>query len=382
MDTAGWREATLLQVLMRERRLTREQTLEVLDRRARTMGIHDFALSLRQLDRWLAQDVGDPRAVRCRVAEAEFGYRIERLLSAEHAPGPAGPAGTAAASPLEHFGSIVDHLAQIDHQTGARSALGAGSAVCRSVLASADRSRSGDRDECLRLAARCAELVGWFHQDVGSLAKAQQWTARAFDLADAVDAEELIPYVLMRRSVIAAELGRADEALLLAESSLRKSRHGTDRSLAFRQVAAARAMKGDASAFEAAVESSIDAITPVSDGTELAPYCTAAYLRSEAGSAALVLGNVELAIDFLEPAVSNWPSGQQRDRAICLARLALAHARRGDLDSAQNVATTASEAAFDCGSTRFTRTLRTTIEVIREKGGGHLAVELADTHPL
>ena len=75
-ETAGVREATLLQVLMRERRLTREQTIEVLERRARAMGIHDFALSLRQLDRWLAQEVGDPRSARCRVAEAEFGHRI------------------------------------------------------------------------------------------------------------------------------------------------------------------------------------------------------------------------------------------------------------------------------------------------------------------
>lgn len=381
-DTAGGREATLLRVLMRERRLTREQTIDVLEHRARLMGIHDFALSLRQLDRWLAQEVGDPRTARCRVAEAEFGYRIERLLSTERAPSPAGSTITAASSPLEHFGSITDHLAQIDHQTGARSALGAGSAVCRSVLAAADRSRGGDRDQCLRLAARCAELVGWFHQDVGSLAKAQQWTAKAFDLADAVEAKELIPYVLMRRSVIAAELGKADETLLLAESAIRKSRHGTERSLAFRQVAAAHAMKGDMSAFQAAVNSSIDAITPAGESTELAPYCSAAYLRSEAGSAALVLGNAELAIDYLEPAVSNWPSGQQRDRAICLARLALAHARCGDLDRAQAVAATASDAAVDCGSIRFTRTLRSAMEVIRKKGGGQRADALADTHAL
>jgi tetratricopeptide (TPR) repeat protein len=373
---------TLLQALMRERRLTREQTIDVLERRARMMEIHDFALSLRQLDRWLAQEVGDPRAARCRVAEAEFGYRIERLLSAERAPSHAGTAITAASSPLEHFGSIADHLAQIDHETGARGALGAGSAVCRSVLAAAERARGRDRDECLRLAARCAELVGWFHQDVGSLAKAQQWTAKALDLADAADAKELIPYVLMRRSVIAAELGKADETLLLAESALRKSRHGTERALAFRQVAAAHAMKGDASAFRAAVNSSIDAIAPTHDMMELAPYCSAAYLRSEAGWAALVLGNAELAIDYLEPATRDWPSGQQRDRAICLARLALAHARCGDLERAQAAAATASQAAVDCGSTRFTRTLRTTVEVIRKKGGSHRAVALADTHPL
>ena len=36
---------TLLQSLMIERHLTREQVIEVLDRRARDMGVRDFALS-------------------------------------------------------------------------------------------------------------------------------------------------------------------------------------------------------------------------------------------------------------------------------------------------------------------------------------------------
>ena len=73
---------TLLQRRMIERRLTREQAIEVLDRRARDMGVRDFALSLRQLDRWLAGDVATlPRPSLCRVVEAEFGYPVERLLA-------------------------------------------------------------------------------------------------------------------------------------------------------------------------------------------------------------------------------------------------------------------------------------------------------------
>jgi len=73
---------TLLQSLMVERRLTREQTIEALDRRARGMGMRDFALSVRELDRWLAGDlVTLPRPSLCRVVEAEFGYPVERLLA-------------------------------------------------------------------------------------------------------------------------------------------------------------------------------------------------------------------------------------------------------------------------------------------------------------
>ncbi|HEY2638474.1 MAG TPA: hypothetical protein VGI66_01135, partial [Streptosporangiaceae bacterium] len=73
---------TLLQCLMIERHLTREQLIEVLDRRARDMGVRDFTLSLRQLDRWLAGDLATrPRPSLCRVVEAEFGYPVQRLLA-------------------------------------------------------------------------------------------------------------------------------------------------------------------------------------------------------------------------------------------------------------------------------------------------------------
>src|SRR5207249_11237444 len=73
---------TLLQRLMVERRVTREQAIEALHRRARGIGVRDFALSLRQLDRWLAGDlVTLPRPSLCRVVEAEFGYPVQQLLA-------------------------------------------------------------------------------------------------------------------------------------------------------------------------------------------------------------------------------------------------------------------------------------------------------------
>ena len=85
-STIAARQPTLLQGLMRERHLTREQTVELLDRRARSMGIRDFALSLRQLDRWLGGHlVTEPRPSVCRVVEAEFGRSIQDLLSSAEA---------------------------------------------------------------------------------------------------------------------------------------------------------------------------------------------------------------------------------------------------------------------------------------------------------
>lgn len=85
---AARKQATLLQTLVRRRHLTREQTIEVLDRRARVLDIRDFALSLRQLDRWLAGEIISlPRPSVCRVVEAEFEHPIEQLLAPCEAEG-------------------------------------------------------------------------------------------------------------------------------------------------------------------------------------------------------------------------------------------------------------------------------------------------------
>src|SRR5258708_36736216 len=73
---------TLLQSLMNERHLTREETIEALEKRARQMEVHDFTLGLRQLDRGLAGDVAtQPRPPLCRALEAEFGPPVGRLLA-------------------------------------------------------------------------------------------------------------------------------------------------------------------------------------------------------------------------------------------------------------------------------------------------------------
>lgn len=77
----GRTRVTVLQRLINQRRLTREEALRALHARATRMQIDDFALSLRQLDRWLSGEVATiPRPSMCRVIEAEFGQPVERLL--------------------------------------------------------------------------------------------------------------------------------------------------------------------------------------------------------------------------------------------------------------------------------------------------------------
>src|SRR5690348_14896095 len=89
---ATGRQCLLLEELMHQRRWTREKTIEALERLARDLGVRDFSLSVRQLDRWLAGQLETrPRLAVCRVVEEEFGRPIEELLSPYV---PAAPAGT------------------------------------------------------------------------------------------------------------------------------------------------------------------------------------------------------------------------------------------------------------------------------------------------
>jgi hypothetical protein len=364
---------------MLERNLTREQTLDVLERRALHMGIKDFALSLRQLDRWLAREVGDPRASRCRVAEAEFGYPIQKLLSLAHPDGSLvlnRPRGDL--SPLEHFDAIIAHLVDIDHEEGPRSALEPATSICRTILASAGGLTGRDRRQNLRLAAHCSELVGWLHQDAGSTAEAREWTTQALDLAEAGEAYEMTPYILMRRSAIAADLRLSDEALLLAERAVRHSRDGVDLALGHRELAMAHALKGDSHSMRRSVDEALESLTRVGRHQALAPYCSASFIKSEAGAAALVAGEARLAVDYLEPAASNWPAGQARDKALCIARLALAHAQLQDLEKAAAAAVNASKAAAGCNSNRFATTLRSAAHAIKERDGRIRTPELAE----
>ena len=79
---AAARQKTLLGALMRQRGLTRERTIKVLEQRAREVGDHAFSLSLRQLDRWLAGEVEtEPRLSAHLVVEDVFGHPMATLLS-------------------------------------------------------------------------------------------------------------------------------------------------------------------------------------------------------------------------------------------------------------------------------------------------------------
>jgi hypothetical protein len=58
-------------------------------------------------------------------------------------------------------------------------------------------------------------------------------------------------------------------------------------------------------------------------------------------------------VTTLEASLTRWPAEQQRDRGLCLARLATAYAQMEDVEAAYNAAAQAAAIAQSTGSARI-----------------------------
>jgi tetratricopeptide (TPR) repeat protein len=219
-------------------------------------------------------------------------------------------------------------------------------------------TRSPARDDFLSLANRFAELCGWLNQDQRRYADAERWTSKALDFAQALDDAHLMSYTLMRRSNIATETGRGHDALLLAQAAFRPQPLTPGlRAVALRQKAAALALLGDERGYRQAVDDGLEAANH-RDAHPLTLYCTVPYMKMEAGAAAMNLGRPRLAVQLLADAWRDWPTGHNRDRALCLARLAEVHAEMGDPDQACHIGGQALQAVRLAPSERTAASLR------------------------
>lgn len=203
MRTAGalaQKQLTLLGALLRERHLTREQTIDLLDRRAREMQVRDFALSVRQLNRWLAGGVvTEPRPSVCRVVEAEFGHGIDELLApdrgaraARSLPGSAGEPDPRLRT-VEFVAWVADHSSASFEEVYAAVAAGVeriGSERFLDVAARQHRRERIGRSEVVEaLAARYGPDAGFYRAVVGgtnvilSVIARSGWTGLGVPLA-------------------------------------------------------------------------------------------------------------------------------------------------------------------------------------------------------
>lgn len=215
--------------------------------------------------------------------------------------------------------------------------------------------------DLLRLTVRYAELVGWLSQDSGDLTAAERWTRLATDRATMLGEPDLSAYVAVRRSVIASEDGRVQDAVDFAALAQRTAAAlpPTTQALAHRQVAVASALAQDEKMSRRAIDLAMVAVTDDSpDPLDPGHYCSRSYVHMEAAQALSHVGAHEDALAHLTEAVEAWPQGQPRDRALCLARTADLRARTGDIEEACRVAHQALTEHEAAPSARTGRTLR------------------------
>lgn len=193
----------------------------------------------------------------------------------------------------------------------------------------------GARADLLPVAAGFCEFAGWVLHDAGDYNRAAAWTNRAVAYAVELGDMRVISYVMMRRSNIATDAGRAGEGLSMAETALRNSDHLTPRlrAVALRQQAQAQALAGDRTECARSLDSALAELGQAgpADGDRdmyCSPgYVTPAYLEMEAAGAWLRLDRPERAVPILERGLHEWPAGSdERDRGMLLSRLATAHA--------------------------------------------------------
>ncbi|MET9320849.1 hypothetical protein ABZX75_11785 [Streptomyces sp. NPDC003038] len=211
------------------------------------------------------------------------------------------------------------------------------------------------RDDAVRVGARYSELLGWLHQDSGDSQSAMLWTNRALDYASELDDPALSAYVFQRRSNIAAEAGQAGYAIGLANAALKHARelpHDV-RAVALRARAYADALLGQGDDSTRALDEARTLADRGPVGGGLAPYCSVSYINMEAANCSLWLGRPEEAVVTLEASLTEWPAEQQRDRGLCLARLATAYAQLEDVEAAYNAASQAASIAQTTGSARI-----------------------------
>ena len=281
------------------------------------------------------------------VTATDLGFAIHRAEQ---------PAGGIGPDAVTYLNSMFELHVRADNAMGSRLLID----VVREQTRQAERwtrdARGPVRESLLRIVSRYAEFCGWVHQDQGDFAAADDWTRRAVDIAQELGDVRLVAYGLMRRSNVATESGRPVDGLHLAEAALRQ-RFGSDPSLAalsLRQKASAHAMRGEVADCRAAVEQGTDAAAAgITKPQSETAYCTVPYMAMEGGQALLVAGEPGEAVQLFSNALERWPAGQDRDRGLCLARLAHAYL---DADEPEAACMTARQAVASLDAARSART--------------------------
>ena len=254
---------------------------------------------------------------------------------------------------------LLQRYARADNAIGPATLLAVASQHVVSLEPALVATRGPLRSEGLRLCSRFAEFAGWLSQDAGDLDAAQRWTDRALDFTEELDDHEARAYVLMRKSGIAADRREPARCVTLAVAASHRAAEQAPRlrALTLRQAAIAQAIVGDRRASDLAAGQALEAAGAADTATDDFAYATEAYVTMETGVSSFHLQRHDEAAERLARAAGAWPTGFARDRGLCLARLAVVEATRGNVDVACAVGRDAVSVTRTADSARTRATL-------------------------
>ncbi|SHN75827.1 helix-turn-helix domain-containing protein [Cryptosporangium aurantiacum] len=237
------------------------------------------------------------------------------------------------------------------------------------VLAELRRSsRPGTSGPLLRVLAQYAEMAGWLYQDAGDITAAMHWSDRASQWAQGVGDQQMVAYMLVRKSNIALRGGDPVDVVELAAAAGRTPGPVSPllRALAAQQEARGWALLGDADQFQRRLEIAAGLLCDhPGDLDHTAPvylhHYDLATLEEQSASGWRDCGRADAAVEILERQIIATPPGQRRDYAHQQAKLAnaLVATASPDPERASEIGLACVPVAAETGSARITGELRT-----------------------
>ncbi|GHJ47843.1 hypothetical protein Cs7R123_51850 [Catellatospora sp. TT07R-123] len=205
-----------------------------------------------------------------------------------------------------------------------------------------------------------AQLAGWVASDAGQYVKAKQFYLSGVSATETIGDRVLGAQLLSCLSYQLANIGRRDDAMLIARSAVSGATGATPvaRALLLERYAWAAARLRDTAAARRALDAADDAYERRSDGIpepEWVYWLNRAEIDVMAARCAIEVGAPARAEPLLTRALAGYASEHIREVALYQTWLAESYAETGDLDAARATLGQAQAAAERADSARLQR---------------------------
>ncbi|MGC5033925.1 helix-turn-helix domain-containing protein [Micromonospora sp. DT229] len=263
---------------------------------------------------------------------------------------------------IETLESRVIELRHLDDTVGSRTLL----PVIRAELDQAEHlARTASYTDVLgkrlhTVIGELAQLAGWVASDAGHYRDAQRLYLSGVTAAEAAGDRALGAQLLSSLAYQITNVGKREDALLIARSAVTGAPHATPlvRALLLERLAWAAARLRDTDTTRRALDAVNDAYDQRTDGIaepEWVYWLNRAEIDVMAARCLIELGQPTTAEPLLTRALAAYNHDHAREVALYQTWLAEGHARAGDLDAAREVLARIDTTVIDAGSARLHR---------------------------